>query len=62
MASLTPEIVHLNYQLRKVSEHERGYNIMIGNVPDMYTIGKNQRSIKKLFIPIKFWFCGTMAM
>lgn len=55
--SYTPELMHLHHQMNKDIEHERGYNIMIGNVEEMYTISDAQRSIKTLYIPLHFWFC-----
>ncbi len=37
--------------------HERGTNINIGNVKNMYAIGSHKRSINKLYIPLQFFHC-----
>jgi hypothetical protein len=52
-----PSLLHLLHKLYDSSEHSRGYDNMIGNVKEMYTISSEQRSIRKLFIPLRFWFC-----
>jgi photosystem II stability/assembly factor-like uncharacterized protein len=52
----TPELLHLQHQISKSDEHERGYNILIGNTEEMYTLSDKQRSITTLYIKLPFWF------
>jgi hypothetical protein len=51
------ELMHLLYVMNKDANHDRGYNIMIGNTTEMYTPSSSQRSIKRLYIPLRFWCC-----
>jgi hypothetical protein len=39
-------------------EHRRGYNINIGNTTEMTTMSSDQRCLRRLTIPFKFWFCN----
>lgn len=52
----TPELLHLQHQISKSDEHERGYNILIGNTEEMYTLSDKQRSITTLYVKLPFWF------
>lgn len=54
----TPELLHFIYTMIKDKNHERGYNIMIGNTEEMYVPSSSQRSVKRLYIPLKYWFCN----
>jgi len=38
-------------------EHRRGFDIMIGNTSNMYTLSSEPREISRLTIPLHFWFC-----
>ena len=53
----TPELMHLVYQMNKCTEQERGYNILIGNTEEMYTLSEQPRTIKTLYVPLYFWCC-----
>lgn len=55
--SYTPELMHLVYNLNKSEGHTRGHNILIGNIPEMYTYSNKKRESMKLIIPFYFWFC-----
>ncbi len=53
----TGEWLHHYTSLTQKSEHVRGYNIMIGNVPDMTTFNTDIKPAYTLYIPLQFWFC-----
>lgn len=55
--SYTPELMHLDYAINKSIEHERGYDIMIGNTPEFYTVSSDQPLNNILYIPLRPWFC-----
>jgi len=55
-APYTPELLHFLYKLSYDQNQSRGYNIMIGNTPEMSTIATTQRSITRLYVPIPYWF------
>lgn len=48
-------LYHLMAELTTSYEQLDGYNKMIGNIPDLYTVGTEQRFLKKLWIPLRFW-------
>lgn len=52
----TSELYSLLHKIYDNVEHNRGYNILIGNTEEMYTESTEQRSITKLIIPMRFWF------
>ncbi len=45
------------YELTRNLGNDRGYNIMIGDTPDMYTFDNSIKESKTLYIPLPFWFC-----
>lgn len=52
-------LLHLISELRVPDDLRKSYNNMIGNNYDMYEISSNNdRSVKKLHIPLFFWFCN----
>jgi hypothetical protein len=57
----TSELLHLDHQLRGDSNQDRGYNIMIGNTEDMYTISSNRKNSTRLYVPLNFWFCKDIG-
>jgi hypothetical protein len=57
----TPNLMHLQYQMTMSTNHQRGYNILIGNTKDMYTLSHKQRPMKKLYIVLNFWFCKNVG-
>ena len=50
-------LLHLIHQLYDPIDQKRGYDIMIGNTKEMYSLGPEQRLITRLWIPMRFWFC-----
>lgn len=53
----TPELLNFIHNINKLTDHERGHNILIGNTKEMYTLSSKQRSLKQLMIPLEFFFC-----
>lgn len=53
----TDELLHIDHMISKDMNHERGYNIRIGNTVEMTTLSSSQRSIKRLYVKLPFWFC-----
>lgn len=53
--SLSAELIHLLYKIYFNPNHERGYNILIGNTTDMYTPSTTQKKIKTLYINLPYW-------
>jgi hypothetical protein len=45
------------YELTKKDGHERGYDIMIGDIPELTTFDNSIKKGKLLYIPFYFWFC-----
>jgi hypothetical protein len=58
----TCDLLHLIHKLYDTVEHERGYNIMIGNIEEMYVPSTQQRLLKQLIIPLRFWFCRNAGL
>jgi hypothetical protein len=51
---------HLMLMLHKLMtniEYERGDNIMLGNIPEMYTISDSSKPAMRLYIQIPLFFC-----
>jgi hypothetical protein len=44
-------------ELSLLPDQTRNYDIMIGNVPDMYTFDTLTKPSMKLYVPLQFWFC-----
>lgn len=44
------------YELTKKKDHEKGYNIMIGNIKKMIKYNKKDKPEYTLYIPLQFWF------
>lgn len=44
------------YELARQGDHERGYNIMIGDVPELTKYDESVKPAYTLFIPLMFWF------
>ena len=58
----TGEWLHINRELTRTSETERGYNIMIGNISELTTYDTNGKSSYRLYIPLQFWFCKHVSV
>ena len=48
--------MNIQYQLTNKMEHDRTYNIIIGNVEELTTFNSNTKPTYSLYIPIDFWF------
>lgn len=44
------------HELTRNPNHDRGYDQMIGNVPELTMVNKNSKPEHKLYIPLQFWF------
>ena len=51
----------LNIWQELFGPRERGYDIMIGNVPELYTFSKTKDRYR-LYIPLRFWFCNNSGL
>ena len=57
----TGEWLHIWHSLTKRLQKERGYNALIGNIPELYDYNNNIKEEYELIIPLKFWFCKTIG-
>jgi hypothetical protein len=55
----TSDLLHLMHELKINPDLKRGYDNMIGNTLEMHQYSSDIRSIKKLYIPLYFWFCDN---
>jgi len=55
------DLIHILHKLHIDDNHERGYNIMIGNTKDMTDIKSEIRPKMQLYIPLRFWFCKDVG-
>lgn len=55
------ESMHIQYQLSKRRQKERGYNMLIGNVPELYTFDTSSKEKYELIIPLWFYFCKSIT-
>lgn len=44
------------YELSRNNSHDRGYDQMIGNVPELTNVSTDAKPEHKLYIPLQFWF------
>lgn len=52
--------MYLNYLINKNESLVRGHDIMIGNIPELYSYNNQPKPKHVLYIPIKFWFCENI--
>jgi len=57
----TGEWLHLLHQRTKKDTKERGYNKLIGNVPELTTYNSRPKPEYYLTTPLKFWFCKYLG-
>ncbi|AYV77332.1 MAG: NCLDV major capsid protein [Barrevirus sp.] len=50
------------YELARQGDHERGYNIMIGDVPKLTEYDSQVKKEYVLYIPLQFWFCRFIGL
>jgi hypothetical protein len=53
---LTGEYIHFHNDLSCKEGNIKGYNIMTGNVPKLYTYDRNKKQKTTLYIPLPFFF------
>lgn len=53
----TGDFINIFYELSKEKGKINGYNIMIGDTEDLYTLNNEQKYSKTLYIPLYLWFC-----
>jgi hypothetical protein len=53
------DLMLLLYKLINTGEHERGDNILLGNIPEMYTISSDPRPSMRLYVQIPLFFGRT---
>lgn len=44
------------YELTRNSDHDYGYNQLIGNIPELTSYNTDVKPVVNLFIPLQFWF------
>jgi hypothetical protein len=54
--SHSSELTHFINKIYRNSNQQRGYDIMVGNIPELYEYSAVQRLQNKLYIPLNFWF------
>lgn len=59
--SITGEYLHILYKTEVPENQIRGYNIMIGNIGELYNYNNKIKPEHTLYIPIKFNFNDTLA-
>lgn len=57
----TGEIIHMMNELNSTKEKDRGYNKMIGNIPELYTYNNHINNKTTLYIPINFFYCNRKS-
>jgi hypothetical protein len=57
----TGEWLHIWHELTKDDRKERGYNKLIGNVPELYDFTDNVKDEYQLKIPLRFWLCNNIG-
>lgn len=56
------EQMHIYYELTKRRQKERGYNSLIGNVPELNTYDDKLKDAYQLIIPLQFFFCKEIGL
>jgi hypothetical protein len=57
----TGELLDHIASIKVTPEQLHGYNKMIGNTKDMCAYNSNQKPIKRLYIPFRFFCCGDVS-
>lgn len=53
----TGEYLYIKKNLDQTNNQQRGLNIMIGNIKELYTYDNNKKKSLRLYIPMEYWFC-----
>jgi hypothetical protein len=48
--------LNLWYELTRNTDQDRGYNQMIGNVPELTNVSTAAKPMHQMYIPLQFWF------
>lgn len=51
------EWLEIWHSLTKIKQKEKGYNHMIGDIPELYRFDSKTKEEYQLIIPLQFWFC-----
>ena len=51
------DLMLLLHKLQSTSEHERGDNLMLGHIPEMYTISSDPKPSIRLYVQFFLFFC-----
>lgn len=54
--SINGEFLHILYQLEQSEEQIKGYDYMIGNIPELYNLDNSIKQPHQLYVPINFFF------
>lgn len=57
----TDEILSHIANISTPPEQYKGYMINIGDTEEMQAYNSDQKSIRKLYIPLRFWFCNNVG-
>lgn len=57
----TGEWLQINNELTLPHGKKRGYNRLIGNVPEMHTYNNIKKKEMTLYIPLQHWFCKKIS-
>ncbi len=49
------------HSLTRRMQKERGYNLLIGNIPDLYTFNSEPKDEYEMIIPLPLWFCDEIG-
>lgn len=55
------EWLEIWHQMTRRDQKERGYKILIGDVPELTTFNTQVKPSYELLIPLKFWFCKEVG-
>jgi hypothetical protein len=50
------------YELSRAGDHDRGYDKLIGNVPELTTWDTTTKQAYTMHIPLQFWFCRNSGL
>lgn len=50
------------YELARAGDHDRGYDRLIGNVPELTTFNTTAKPAYTMHVPLQFWFCRNSGL
>ena len=48
--------LNILYELTRNPNHDRGYDQMIGNVPELTNVNSEDKPEHRMYVPLQFWF------